>query len=78
MVQLPYGLPTLIEYPWNARKCYEYGSAAAIPTPRSNAPPKLFPLPARQLHGCSLRTWQVPGLGRAPAPLNWRLRRCRR
>eukprot|EP00964_Phaeocystis_antarctica_P070093 scaffold42657_cov58-Phaeocystis_antarctica.AAC.1 len=74
MVQLPYGLPTLIEYPWNAE--VRYRSAAAIPTPRSNAPLKLSA--ACPPAGCSLRTWQVPGLGRAPAPLSWRLRRCRR
>eukprot|EP00964_Phaeocystis_antarctica_P071161 scaffold43373_cov59-Phaeocystis_antarctica.AAC.1 len=35
------------------------GSAAAIPTPRSNAPLKLSA--ACPPAGCSLRTWQVPG-----------------
>eukprot|EP00964_Phaeocystis_antarctica_P074618 scaffold45910_cov65-Phaeocystis_antarctica.AAC.2 len=62
-----------IEYQWNAE--VSYGSAAAIPKPRSNAPRNAFRCPCPPA-GCSLRTWQVPGLGRAPAPLNWRLRRC--
>tara|TARA_B100000780_G_scaffold222463_1_gene161561 strand:+ start:75 stop:407 length:333 start_codon:yes stop_codon:yes gene_type:complete len=57
MVQLPYGLPTFIEHPWNAE--ISHGSAAAMPTPRSNAPPKLSA--ACPPAGCSLRTWQVPG-----------------
>ena len=49
-----------VEYTWKSKN--SYGLAAAIPTPRSNAPLKLSA--ACPPAGCSLRTWQVPGLGR--------------
>ena len=51
------GTLAAIEHPWNAE--ISYGSAAAMPTPRSNAPLKLSA--ACPPAGCSLRTWQVPG-----------------
>ena len=51
-----------VEYTWKSKN--SYGLAAAIPTPRSNAPLKLSA--ACPPAGCSLQTWQVPGLGRAP------------
>ena len=51
------GTLAAIEHPWNAE--ISYGSAAAMPTPRSNAPLKLSA--ACPPAGCSLRTWQAPG-----------------
>ena len=48
-----------VEYTWKSKN--SYGLAAAIPTPRSNAPLKLSA--ACPPAGCSLRTWQLPASG---------------